>query len=101
MSKATLIGRLPLHGDKVYCVDKVILLPLSQAPLPEELKLQEVMKYCGRVMLCYLYHLCRVMNKWNEFKLVYVCVRVCVWYNAHTSKLAGNIGILFAVHREN
>lgn len=42
MSKATLIGRLPLHGDKVYCVDKVVLLPLSQAPFPEELKLHEV-----------------------------------------------------------
>ena len=78
VSKATLIGRLPLHGDKVYCVDKVILLPLSQAPLPEELKLQEVMKYCGRVMLCYLYHLYRVMNKRNELKLVYVCVCACV-----------------------
>ena len=43
MTKATLIGRLPLYGAKVYCVDKVILLPLSQTPLPEELKLHEVM----------------------------------------------------------
>lgn len=43
MTKATLVGRLPLYGDKVYCVDKVILLPLSQTPLPEELKLHEVM----------------------------------------------------------
>ena len=45
MSKATLIGKLPLHGDKVYCVEKVVLLPLSQAPLPEELKSHEVLKY--------------------------------------------------------
>lgn len=62
MSKATWIGRLPLHGDKVYRVDKVVLLPLSQTPLPEELRSHEVFK-TSRVVFTCVYCLCRVMNR--------------------------------------
>ena len=60
MSKATSMGQLPLHKDKVYCVDKVVLLPLSQAPLPEELRSHKVLKY--QETRC-VYCLCRVMNR--------------------------------------
>jgi len=42
VTRASFVGRLPPKGDAVYCVDKIILLPLSLTLLPEEIKAQEL-----------------------------------------------------------
>ena len=59
VTRASIVGRLPPKGDAVYCVDKIILLPLSSTLLPEEikaqeLKLQEVVS-CVCVSCCYIF----------------------------------------------
>lgn len=60
-------------------MDKVVLLPLSQAPLPEELKLQEVYMQWRIVFYCYYCYITpRGMNKQSELNLAYVYVFECM-----------------------